>query len=148
MANMVPFNRRNSDLMNVGFGGLYNMLDDFFTEGWPLRRSLMGNTFKVDVKEDETSFTVEADLPGVKKEEVTVAMDENRLRISVAHEERIEEERQSYVHRERSFISMQRNIILGNADAANIKAKLVDGVLTVTVPKLEPKANSVNIDVE
>ncbi|HOU10043.1 MAG TPA: Hsp20 family protein [Clostridiales bacterium] len=148
MSGLVPFNRKRSELANVGFGDFYNMLDDFFADGWPLRRSLGSDTFKLDVKEDEKAYTVTADLPGVKKEELNLSMEEGRLQISVNREEKTEEENKNYVHRERVCCSMQRNIYLADADEGAVKAKLEDGVLTITVPKKEKKDTSIAINIE
>ncbi len=148
MSGLVPFNRKRSELANVGFGDFYNMLDDFFADGWPLRRSLGSDTFKLDVKEDEKAYTVTADLPGVKKEELNLSMEEGRLQISVNREEKTEEENKNYVHHERVCCSMQRNIYLADADEGAVKAKLEDGVLTITVPKKEKKDTSIAINIE
>ncbi|KXG42684.1 hypothetical protein [Tepidibacillus decaturensis] len=60
MAGLVPFNRKKTDLLSTGFADFYNMLDDFFTDGWPVRRSLAGDTFKVDVQEDDKNYFVVA----------------------------------------------------------------------------------------
>jgi len=148
MAGLVPFNSRRNDLTNVGFDGFYNMLDDFFTDGWPFRRSLAADTFKVDVQEDDSAYYVAAELPGVKKEEIQIAMEEGRLHIAVSHEERVDEEQKNYIHRERRYSSMQRNIYLADADPGNIKAKLEEGVLNITVTKKEKATRSNRIEIE
>ena len=83
MAGLVPFNRRNNDLMSTGFEDFHNMLDDFFTNSWPLRRSLAGDTFKIDIQDNEKEYVVEAELPGIQKNDVNVSMEEGRLIISV-----------------------------------------------------------------
>jgi len=148
MAALVPFNRRKADILSSGFDSFQNMLDDFFTDGWPFRRSLLGDTFKVDVQDNKTEYLIEAELPGVKKEDIHIALNEGRLAISVNKDETVEEKEKNYIHRERRFSSMSRNIMLGDADAANIKAKLDNGVLTVNVPKKTKPDNSVVIDIE
>lgn len=145
MARLVPFNRRGS-LMNTGFEDFYNVLDDFFT-GTP-RRSLAGDTFKLDLQEDETNYYIEADLPGVNKDELNVAMDDNRLQISVTREEKSEGQTKNYLHRERRCSSMQRTIYLNDADAAGIKAKLDNGVLIMTIPKKGAEYKSVKVEIE
>lgn len=148
MAGLVPFNRKRADIMSSGFDSFQNMLDDFFTDSWPFRRSLMADTFKVDVQDNRTEYLIEAELPGVKKEDISIALNEGRLNISVNKDETVEEKDKNYIHRERRYTSMSRNIVLGDADAANIKAKLDNGVLTVTVPKKTKPDNSVIIDIE
>lgn len=145
---LVPFNRRKEELSLPAFDLFNNMLDDFFTEGLPARRSLVCDTFKVDVREDEKNYIVEAELPGVKKEEISISLDESRLNISVTRDEKVEEEKKNYLHRERRFCSMQRSIYLNEADNAGIRAKLENGELTVTVPKKQNVDTSIKIDIE
>ena len=113
MAGLVPFNR-NLSIRPPVFEDFYNMLDDFFNDTWP-RRSRIGSTFKVDVQENEREYLIEAELPGVKKEEVNIEMYEGRLTISVNREENISEENKNYLHRERTFSSMKRSIYLADA---------------------------------
>lgn len=148
MAGLVPFNRRRADVLSTGFDSFQNMLDDFFAEGWPFTRSLSGDTFKIDVQDNKTEYLIEAELPGAKKEDITISLVEGRLNISVNKDETIEEKDKNYIHKERRFSSMSRNIMLGDADAANIKAKLDNGVLTINVPKKTKSDNSVVIDIE
>jgi len=137
MAGLVPFNRRVPLTSNAGFDDFYNMLDDFFGDRWQPSRNLQRDTFKLDVKELEKEYQVEVDLPGVKKEEIELKTTEKVLSISVNREESTEEENKYYIHRERRTSSMSRSIRLAEANLNDIKAKLEEGVLTITVPKLE-----------
>lgn len=148
MAGLVPFNKRNTDVLSTGFDHFQNMLDDFFSDSWPFRRSLLGDTFKLDVQDNKTEYLIEAELPGAKKEDISISLNEGRLNISVNKEENIEEKDKNYIHRERRFTSMSRNIMLGDADSASIKAKLDNGVLSITVPKKTKPDHSVVIDIE
>lgn len=148
MSGLVPFNRRKSDLSATGFEDFYNMLDDFFADGWPGKRSLSSDTFKVDVREEDSGYVVEADLPGVKKEELNISLDDNRLSITVARDEKVEENKKNYLHRERRYCSMQRSIFLADSDAEGIKATLKDGELTITIPKKQKVDTSIQIEVE
>lgn len=135
MAGLIPFSRRNQNDLSTGFSDFDNMLDDFFADGWPMRRSLMASTFKVDVQENDKAYTVEAELPGVDKGDVDIDYDEGRLCISVKRENQSEEKKKNYIHRERSFSSMSRSVYLDSASGEGINAKLDNGVLTVSVPK-------------
>ena len=149
MAGLVPFNRRRRDLMSTGFEDFQNMLDDFFAEGFGPDRSLLKDTFKIDVKEDDKEYMVEAELPGITKEDVDLAIDDGRLSISVNKEEvKEDKDDKNYIHRERRYTSMQRNVFLADADSEGIKAKLKDGVLTVTVPKKVEEDHSKAIEIE
>ncbi len=145
MAGLVPFNRKNTSLIGSGFDDFYNLLDDFFTHP---RRTFVADTFKVDVQENEKGYIIEAELPGVKKEEIEVSLNEGRLGISIERREDIEEEKKNYIHKERRYSSMNRCIYLKDASGEDVKAKLDEGVLSIAVPKLEKKETSVRVDVE
>jgi len=88
---------------------------------------------------------VEAELPGVTKEEIDLNADDESLCITV---NRAEEVKRNFIHRERRFISMSRRVRLAGANLDDIKAKLEDGVLTVTIPKMEKADASRKIDIE
>lgn len=148
MAGLVPFNRKKSDLMNVGIDDFYTALDDFFADGWPFRRAFAANSFKMDIQEDEKNYFVAAELPGVNKEDINITMNEGTLRISVTRDENIESEEKNYLHRERRFSSMHRSVYLADADAGAMKAKLENGILSLTVPKRERPDRSVKIEIE
>lgn len=148
MAGLVPFNRNRAGLRATGFDDFYNMLDNFFDESWSPARNLMHDTFKVDVQEKENEYDIEAELPGVKKEEVRLDMNEDRLTIAVQREEKVEEEKKNYIHKERRTCSMERHIYLKDAHAEGIKAKLDNGLLSIQIPKSKPVKNVRKIDIE
>lgn len=151
MSGLVPFNRRNKDLMKRDFddfGDFYNMVDDFFNFNWPSRKNFMRDTFKLDVQEGENKYLVEAELPGIDKNEVNIEMNEGTLKISVKIEENVNEEKKNYIHKERRYSSMSRSIYLDDAKSEGIKASLENGVLKITVPKESKPNNSVKIDIE
>ncbi|MBO1265193.1 Hsp20/alpha crystallin family protein [Proteiniclasticum sp. SCR006] len=148
MAGLVPFNRKKNDLMNIGFDDFHSMLDDFFADAWPTRRSLQSDTFKVDVQEEDKEYIVQAELPGVKKEEINLSLEDGRLRIGVQRDEQKEEKEKNYIHKERRYCSMERNIFLQEADSEGISAKLEDGVLKIHIPKTEHVDTSKKIEIE
>jgi HSP20 family protein len=149
MAGLVPFNQRKSNLMlrPRGFEDFANMLDDFFSDNWA-PRTLMRDTFKVDVEEASDHFKIDAELPGVKKEEISLDLNDGRLLIAIKREEKTEEEKKNYVHQERRYCSMQRSIYLADANPEGIKAKLEDGVLSIYVSKSEKVETSRKIEIE
>lgn len=148
MAGLVPFNRKNTNALSTGFDDFQNMLDDFFSDGWPIRRSLAADTFKVDVEDRGNEYAVEAEMPGVDKRDVTIRMDDKRLTIAVKKSDEVEEKKKNYIHKERRYCSMSRSIYLTDASAEGIKAKLNDGVLHVTVPKKEAETSGQSIEIE
>lgn len=146
MAGLIPFNRNSSRLPMAG--DFYNMLDDFFNDNWLPRRSLSSDTFKVDVKEDDKEYVIEAELPGVKKEAVNLSFEDGRLNLSINSQEEVNEDGKNYIHRERRFTSMQRSVYLADADESNISAKLEDGVLNISIPKKIKASASRQIEIE
>ncbi len=145
MSGLIPFNTRNS-LFNIG--GIGNMLDDFFTENWPSGRSLIRDTFKIDVEETEKEFLILAEMPGIQKDEINLDIQDGKLTISVSRTENTEEESKNYIHRERRMSSMARSVYLADAAADNITAKLDNGILTVTVPRQVKQINSTKISID
>ena len=146
MQRLVPTDR-NRGLRPFGVDGFYNMLDDFFDPWFP-GRHLMRDTFRVDVQEKDNEYTVEAEMPGVKKEDVRLELTEGRLLIAAQKEDSAEEEKKNYIHRERHFSSAQRCLHLPDAKTEGIKAKMDDGVLRITVPKEERAKSRRRIDIQ
>ena len=147
MAGLVPFNNRLS-LNQAGFEDFYNVLDDFFNDSLTPRRSLRSDTFKLDVHEKEKEYCIEAELPGIKKEEIGIELNDGKLTISVKREENMEEQNKNYLHKERRFTSMQRSIFLADVNADGIKAKLEEGVLSLSIPKQEKIDTTKRISIE
>jgi len=95
-------------------------------------------TPSVDIFEDKERYIVKAELPGMKREDIDVALDGNTLTLSGERKQE-EEKREGESYRsERYFGRFQRSITLPTEVQANkIEAAYKDGVLTVTVPKSE-----------
>lgn len=149
MSGLVPFNRKHANLVSRDFNNFYNMLDDFFSDAWSPRRSLVNDTFKLDVQENESEYKIEAELPGVNKDEINVSLIDGRLQISVnRQEETIDEEEKNYIHRERRFSSMSRTVYLADTNSEGIKARLENGVLNISIPKLQKSVSSNQITIE
>ena len=149
MVGLVPFNRKSRDLATkTGLEDFYNVLDDFFSSDWPIKRTLAYDTFKVDVQDSGNEYLIEAEMPGLSKEDIKLGLDDEKLTISVTKNESTEEKDKNYIHRERRSVSMSRTIHLTDADASGIKAKLSDGLLKITVPKAEKASTAIDIDVD
>ena len=149
MSRLTPFNRRGkNNPITQGANDLFNMMDDFFPDSVQKMRETIWETFKVDVRETVNEYVVEAELPGVKKDEVDISLNEGRLTISVKREENIEEKEEDYIHKERKVGSMQRSLFLENAKPETGSAKLDEGVLRITVPKDTQSDASSKIDIE
>jgi len=104
----------------------------------------------VDVVESENNYTIKADLPGLKKEELSVSVDGDVLTIKGEKKEESESKEEGLIRRERSTGSFYRSVLLPNSvDVTQIKASYKNGVLELTAPKKEEsKPNLIDIDVE
>ena len=137
-----PFDNWFDDDMN-------NLLEGFFL---PARKGTDSGVLapRVDIKEQEGSYLIQADLPGLKKEAIDVSLHDGVLSITAVKEDDHKEEKEGeLVRRERYYGKYVRHIPVGrNIHEQDIQASFKDGVLSVKVPKLEepqPKKISVNI---
>ena len=100
-----------------------------FFEGW---------SPAVDIYEDKDKYTVKAELPGMKKEDIDVSLDGDTLTISGERKEEAEKKEGEGYRSERFFGRFQRSVTLPTAVQSNkIEAAYKDGILTVNVPKSE-----------
>jgi HSP20 family protein len=91
----------------------------------------------VDIKESDAGYTVKADFPGLKKEEIDISVDNNVLTIAAEHKDEAEEKQEGRIIRqERRYGKYSRSFNLGkNIDESKIKANFGNGVLTLDIPK-------------
>ena len=92
---------------------------------------------KTDIKEDDKAYTVHAEIPGVKKEDIHVSIDGNQVSISAeVKKEKEEKEGEKVLRSERYFGQAYRSFTLGqDIDDNAAHAKYTDGVLELTLPK-------------
>jgi len=103
----------------------------------------------VNEKEDEKAYYMEVDLPGVKKDNIKVEIKDNLLTISGERKFKKEEKDKGYIRTESFFGKFERRFTLPNdANIENIEAKVEDGVLHLTIPKIEEKENVKKIEIK
>lgn len=91
----------------------------------------------VDIKDEGDRYVLEADLPGVSKDHISVEIGQNSVFIKALKEEGMEEEKQGYLRRERGYMSFYRVIpIPPEVDQEKIEAKLENGVLRLDMVKI------------
>ena len=134
-------------LMPSIFGeNLFN--DDWMNFGFPevdkaLYGKHAGHVMKTDVKETETGYEVDIDLPGFKKDEINAKLEDGYLTISAAKglDKDEKDKKGKYIRRERYAGSMSRSFYVGEGvTEEDIKAKYEDGILRLVVPKKDAKA--------
>ena len=129
-----PYNQMRE--FRRGFSLLNSMLDDMPT----IKRDeeLLNFTPQINTREGEFAYHVEVDLPGVKKEDINIEVEENTLVISGERKVKEEIKEENYYKVESSFGKFSRSFSLPDGvDIENIHAESIDGVLEVVVPKLE-----------
>lgn len=132
MTTLMPY-RYNRHLSNRN-NDLLNPFDDFF-------RSFFGtdvstNAMRVDVKDEGDHYLLEADMPGIKKEDVTIEVNDGVLTISAQTNSAREEKRDNYIFNERRSGSYSRSFTLNGVDEDKISAVCDNGVLKLTLPKM------------
>lgn len=103
----------------------------------------------VDITEDDKEFLIKAELPGLKKEEVKVAVEEGVMTISGERKTEKEEKSKKYHRIERSYGKFERSFTLPDgSDASKVSAEFRDGVLQVHLPKTErPAAKALEVKI-
>ncbi len=103
-----------------------------------------------DLSETDNAYELQIDLPGVKKDDISVDYSDNVLTISAERKDEREDKRKGYYLSERSYGAYQRSFrVPESVDHDNIKANFNEGVLTVTLPKTEEaQKTSRRIDVQ
>ena len=138
MFGLVPFASSN-ELMREG--SLFNRLWDAFDTPLTTANSL---GFKVDVKDNGTAYELTADLPGFKKEDISLGYENNYLTLSAKREENNDEQDSegNYIRRERNYGQMSRSFYISGIDKTKATADFKDGVLKVQLPKLQEQVPS------
>lgn len=115
-------------------------LDRMFDESvTSMNRASDINYPALNVRQTEKEIIVEADVPGMKQEDIDIEISENAISIKGERKATHEEKSQNYFHREVSFGAFNRTISLPmEVDTQKSHADLVDGTLVITLPKLEP----------
>ena len=145
-------------MIHSGFESLFDeMFNDFDDEIFGRRPMLPAHgggrglgLMRTDVSETEQAYNLEIDLPGFKKEDIKIKLDDGKLTISAEKSEDVEEREDKngkprkngsrLIRKERHFGSMSRSWYVGDdIKKDDIKASYKNGVLSLTVPKAEPK---------
>ena len=134
MFNLVPFRRRKRNLPGDFDSTFDSLVSDFFSDVV----DLADVGFKTDIKEDEDSYYIEAELPGMNRDDINIELEDNNLIISAHNEETDEVEEENYIRKERRSGSYQRVFPLENVKTDDISATYEDGLLNITLPKEEP----------
>jgi len=140
-----------------------NLFDDFFNDNFgmlpmmgsrdPLYGKHVKNLMKTDVRETESSYELDVDLPGFKKDEVSVDLKDGYLSISAAKSlDRDEQDKQGrYIRQERYAGACSRSFYVGEGvRPEDVSARFEDGILKISMPRQErpqlPKSTAIAIE--
>jgi HSP20 family protein len=125
MFELIPFDRH---IRNVAAFDPFHEMDNFFT-------SSTVSPFSTDIKDTGDAFLLEAELPGFKKEDIKLDVENDVLTISAERTEEKKEDKHSFIKRERFYGSFSRSFDVSGVNVDGITASYTDGVLTLTMPK-------------
>jgi HSP20 family protein len=138
--NLIRYNPNSLDLLD----NVSRWFDDFFVEP-TLGRSMLP---AVDIRETDSDYLMEVELPGLSEKDVEVKLDNNLLTISSNREEKQEEKKNGYVMRERRTARFSRSFVLPEGvDREKITAEYKNGILHLGFPKV-PAAKPKTIEVK
>ena len=149
MFGLVPYGRKSTlvsrtpDVWNMD-----RMFDSFFRDPFFASATVAGSQIRTDIRETDKEYVFEAELPGVKKEDIFLELKDDVLTFGVEQKQEQEEERDGYLCRERRMGSLRRSFRVDKISASDIKASYKDGVLQVVVPKAEVVDTSRQIQIE
>ena len=119
-------------------GRLDGLFNDLFRPAfvWENNAAAEALPIRVDVKETAEAYTVSAELPGLKKDEISVEIEGNEVTISAETQREAQQDGQKWLRTERFFGKAARRFALPqDLDEAKAVAKFTDGVLELTLPK-------------
>ena len=132
MFELIPFERRGN---RVSTYDPFRMLDE-------MERSFFGgnnhpamSTFRTDVTDTGDAFVLDAELPGFKKEDIKIDVENDCLTISAERKLDEEEKQKNFIKRERFYGSFSRSFDVSGVNVDGIEAAYNDGVLKLTMPK-------------
>ena len=124
---------------------LDSIFDNFIDEG-----SDNFDVMKCDVYEKDGAYHIEADIPGFKKDEISVDCEDGYVTITAEKNTENEEkdENKKYIKRERFYGKTVRKFYVGDVDSEKINAEYKDGMLELVVPKEEKLPNKKSIEIK
>lgn len=132
MFELIPMERRMANF--DPFRMMADMERSFF--GQPSTRAV--SAFRTDVSDIGDAYKLEAELPGFKKEDISIDIKDERLTISAERKMENEENKPNYIKQERYYGSYKRSFGLEGINSDAIEASYVDGILSLKLPKQIP----------
>ena len=130
MFELIPFDRHIRSAANFDPFRMFDEMDRRFFNSVPTV-----SAFRTDVLDTGDAYKLECELPGFKKEDLKIDVENDVLTISAERKSDEKEEKNNSVKRERFYGSFSRSFDVSGIQVDNIEAAYTDGVLTLTMPK-------------
>lgn len=143
-------NNNTNKLANRGYYGLIDPVWDLFDDSF-FKPEISNKMLKTDIKEFDDKYELAVEVPGVDKKDISIALEEGYLVISVTKNNEVKEEKEGKVLRQERFTgSYRRSFYVGEQyKNENINAKLTNGILTINIIKpVHNEAEQKFIDIE
>lgn len=146
MSALRPFGNQSGSL-----DSFQQLVDSFFgRSGLPSLSDSAFNMPATDISENENAFSISAELPGMKKEDIKVSLHDGVLSIEAESKSEHEEKGEKQIRTERRYGKFVRRFTLGsNVDEHRVEARFEDGVLKLNIPKMResdaPKPKSIPV---
>ena len=133
---------------NVVGESLFDPLFDAFI-GMPIETKKGNRFMRTDIEEKDDKFIVNMEMPGIKKENIKVSLNEGTLRVSYKQDEVNETGNEKhFIKKERFVTEGERSFYLGDVDNTKVDASLENGMLNIVVPKAVKVDNTQFIDIK
>ena len=141
MFGLIPFRTHNTNELGGTFA---DFISDFFNDDFFTPIGITGgmSKFSADVRETDNEYLVCAELPGVNKEDISLDYANNNLIIKARRQEAHDDNKDSYLRRERCYGEFSRAFYLDNVNKEGIRAKFENGELKIILPKQVSTQNS------
>jgi len=150
MFSLIPFSRRGSDISRRDdfFYGIDRFFNEFFNDPFFARFTPFGSPIRADVRETENEYIVEAEIPGVRKEDISIEISDDILTLGVDTRREVNEEAEDYIYRERSTGSFKRSFHIQNVKNDEVRATYKDGILTIILHKADKTKGTRRIKID
>lgn len=116
-----------------------SVFDSFFNDDFFININNLQDNFNVTLKEKENMYLIEANLPGVKKDDINIDFYDDYLTISAKQNYSIEDNSENYIKKEVHYGEFRRSFYINNIKEDEINASFKDGLLKITLPKSNDK---------
>ena len=132
MFELIPFDRRGS---RVSAYDPFRMLDEMEHSFFGGSNHPAMSSFRTDVTDTGDAFVLDAELPGFKKEDIKIDVENDCLTITAERKLDEEEKQKNFIKRERFYGSYSRSFDVSGVNVDEIQAEYTDGMLKLTMPK-------------